>query len=167
MELDVKPAKENDDELTQPQTYGKVNDNGLSDENVSFGESIVLAEAQEEIVAFGPKPFLNFQDGNLFLSMRIKCYCRHHHEKVGFRVNFSLTNSQGQVVCSALSPSIMISDEKKSLYNPASVSSSSLSLSMTSRSATSSSLSTINGTTKSVSSLTSLSGPLTRSVSLP
>lgn len=47
------------------------------------------------------------------LPMRIACYCRHHHEKTGFQVIFTLKNHHGVVVAQTLSPSIMITDDHK------------------------------------------------------
>ncbi|KAK4644630.1 SPT3 Dosage dependent suppressor of Ty-induced promoter mutations-like protein [Podospora bellae-mahoneyi] len=45
--------------------------------------------------------------------MRIACYCRHHTEKLGFQVIFTLTDFRGEFVAQALSPSIMITDDHK------------------------------------------------------
>ncbi|KAK0674453.1 hypothetical protein QBC41DRAFT_297542 [Cercophora samala] len=45
--------------------------------------------------------------------MRIACYCRHHTEKMGFQVIFTLTDFRGEFVAQALSPSIMITDDHK------------------------------------------------------
>ncbi|KUI67785.1 Protein MGA2 [Cytospora mali] len=50
--------------------------------------------------------------------MRIACYCRHHHEKVGFQVIFTLKDHLGQMVTQALSPSIMITDDHKTQPAP-------------------------------------------------
>ncbi|KAL2264042.1 hypothetical protein VTK26DRAFT_3080 [Humicola hyalothermophila] len=45
--------------------------------------------------------------------MRIACYCRHHAEKLGFQIIFTLTDHCGQVIAQTLSPSIMITDDHK------------------------------------------------------
>ncbi|KAK7746927.1 SPT3 Dosage dependent suppressor of Ty-induced promoter mutations-like protein [Cytospora paraplurivora] len=50
--------------------------------------------------------------------MRIACYCRHHHEKAGFQVIFTLKDHLGQMVTQALSPSIMITDDHKTQPTP-------------------------------------------------
>lgn len=50
--------------------------------------------------------------------MRIACYCRHHHEKLGFQVIFTLKDHLGQVVTQGLSPSIMITDDHKTQPPP-------------------------------------------------
>ncbi|CAK7271472.1 SPT3 Dosage dependent suppressor of Ty-induced promoter mutations-like protein [Sporothrix epigloea] len=62
------------------------------------------------------------QSGNVsvLIQMRITCYCRHHGEKVGFRVIFTLKDSRGQVLAQTLSRSIMITDDHKTpTANPA------------------------------------------------
>lgn len=56
------------------------------------------------------------------IPMRIACYCRHHHEKLGFKIIFTLKDHNGQVVAQELSPSIMITDDHKTPQtNPNSV----------------------------------------------
>ncbi|KAF3766034.1 hypothetical protein M406DRAFT_329877 [Cryphonectria parasitica EP155] len=49
--------------------------------------------------------------------MRIACYCRHHHEKTGFQVIFTLKNHLGRLVTQLLSPSIMITDDHKTPHS--------------------------------------------------
>lgn len=57
------------------------------------------------------------------IPMRIACYCRHHHEKLGFKIIFTLKDHNGQVVAQELSPSIMITDDHKTPQtNPSSIS---------------------------------------------
>ncbi|TEA22686.1 Protein MGA2 [Colletotrichum sidae] len=45
--------------------------------------------------------------------MRIACYCRHHSEKIGFRVIFTIKDWQDRVVAQEMSHSIMITDDHK------------------------------------------------------
>ncbi|KAF9878569.1 hypothetical protein CkaCkLH20_04061 [Colletotrichum karsti] len=45
--------------------------------------------------------------------MRIACYCRHHAEKQGFQVIFTITDWQDRVVAQEMSQSIMITDDHK------------------------------------------------------
>ncbi|KAJ9141939.1 Ankyrin repeat protein [Pleurostoma richardsiae] len=45
--------------------------------------------------------------------MRIACYCRHHGEKSGFQVIFTVKDYQGKLIAQAFSPSIMITDDHK------------------------------------------------------
>ena len=47
------------------------------------------------------------------LPMRIACYCRHHTEKMGFQVIFTLTDWKFKVVAQGISESIMITDDHK------------------------------------------------------
>ena len=47
------------------------------------------------------------------LPMRIACYCRHHNEKQGFRVIFTLKDHRGALVAQAITTSIMITDDHK------------------------------------------------------
>ncbi|KAK3315297.1 hypothetical protein B0H66DRAFT_340520 [Apodospora peruviana] len=51
--------------------------------------------------------------------MRITCYCRHHTEKKGFQVIFTVTNCRGEFVAQTLSPSFMITDDHKTQSPPA------------------------------------------------
>ncbi|KAF6832094.1 hypothetical protein CPLU01_06340, partial [Colletotrichum plurivorum] len=45
--------------------------------------------------------------------MRIACYCRHHSEKSGFQVIFTIKDWQGNLVAQEMSQSIMITDDHK------------------------------------------------------
>ncbi|KAI0112073.1 hypothetical protein GGR51DRAFT_557253 [Nemania sp. FL0031] len=45
--------------------------------------------------------------------MRIACYCRHHGEKLGFRVIITLKDYIGNIVAQGMSSSIMITDDHK------------------------------------------------------
>ncbi|RYP33526.1 hypothetical protein DL766_003446 [Monosporascus sp. MC13-8B] len=45
--------------------------------------------------------------------MRIACYCRHHGEKMGFQVIFTVKDYQDNVIAQQLSSSIMITDDHK------------------------------------------------------
>lgn len=62
-----------------------------------------------------PEPEYSTAPGSMLIDipMRIACYCRHHHEKQGFRVIFTLKDCQGRLVTQCLSPSIMITDDHK------------------------------------------------------
>ncbi|KAK3304558.1 uncharacterized protein B0T15DRAFT_495011 [Chaetomium strumarium] len=52
--------------------------------------------------------------------MRIACYCRHHSEKLGFQIIFTLTDHLGRFIAQTMSPSIMITDDHKTIPpNPA------------------------------------------------
>ena len=47
------------------------------------------------------------------LPLRIACYCRHHNEKMGFNIIFTLKDHQGRLVAQNLSKAIMITDDHK------------------------------------------------------
>ncbi|CAK7217017.1 SPT3 Dosage dependent suppressor of Ty-induced promoter mutations-like protein [Sporothrix bragantina] len=49
----------------------------------------------------------------IVIPMRITCYCRHHGEKSGFQVIFTLKDFRGRVLAQTLSRSIMITDDHK------------------------------------------------------
>ncbi|KFA50356.1 hypothetical protein S40293_07536 [Stachybotrys chartarum IBT 40293] len=53
--------------------------------------------------------------------MRIACYCRHHGEKMGFNVIFTIKDWQDRVVAQAMSDSIMITDDHKTHHPTVSV----------------------------------------------
>ncbi|KAK3683579.1 hypothetical protein B0T22DRAFT_383805 [Podospora appendiculata] len=52
--------------------------------------------------------------------MRLACYCRHHSEKLGFQVIFTITDFKGNFIAQNLSHSIMITDDHKAtqVYSP-------------------------------------------------
>lgn len=56
------------------------------------------------------------------IPMRIACYCRHHAEKMGFQVIFTMTDHRGQLIAQAMSPSIMITDDHKTHTPPSAAS---------------------------------------------
>ncbi|WFD19927.1 hypothetical protein MCAP1_002169 [Malassezia caprae] len=77
-----------------------------------------VARMQEEernhAVLFNCGDYINFHDGEVILSTRITCYCRHHREKIGFHIVFTLRNSQGDFIATGSTPPIMIMDDHKS-----------------------------------------------------
>ncbi|KAK7921062.1 hypothetical protein PG985_009084 [Apiospora marii] len=50
--------------------------------------------------------------------MRIACYCRHHQEKMGFQVIFTLKDFQNNVIVQEMSNAIMITDDHKTHLPP-------------------------------------------------
>lgn len=66
------------------------------------------------IIQFNCPQVLDFSTGTVVLPLRITCYCRHHKEKVGFNVHFSMLDHQGRIVGTGISPPIMITDDHKS-----------------------------------------------------
>ncbi|KAL1894567.1 SPT3 Dosage dependent suppressor of Ty-induced promoter mutations-like protein [Sporothrix stenoceras] len=53
------------------------------------------------------------ENAAIVIPMRITCYCRHHGEKAGFQVIFTLKDFRGQVLAQTISRSIMITDDHK------------------------------------------------------
>jgi hypothetical protein len=75
-------------------------------------------EDTSSIVQFNCPELAEFSTGSTMLPLRITCYCRHHREKVGFRVTFTLRDQVGRVVGTGTTPPIMITDDHKT-GNPA------------------------------------------------
>jgi uncharacterized protein len=70
-------------------------------------------EDTTSIIQFNCPELLDFATGSTVLPLRITCYCRHHREKVGFRVTFTLHDDTGRVVGTGTTPPIMITDDHK------------------------------------------------------
>ncbi|KAL4254285.1 hypothetical protein ABKN59_002888 [Abortiporus biennis] len=71
-------------------------------------------EDNSNLVQFNCPEVLDFSSGSVILPLRITCYCRHHREKVGFLVHFTMLDNTGRVVGSGITPPIMITDDHKS-----------------------------------------------------
>ncbi|KAL1741123.1 hypothetical protein HDZ31DRAFT_67241 [Schizophyllum fasciatum] len=70
-------------------------------------------EDTTSILQFNCADTIEFSNGSVVLPIRITCYCRHHREKTGFRLNFSLVDHVGRLVGIGASPPIMITDDHK------------------------------------------------------
>ncbi|KAI7907749.1 uncharacterized protein BX663DRAFT_464093 [Cokeromyces recurvatus] len=79
----------------------------LSDENI-------MAEERKKIILFNCNEYVDFNTGETTLPTRITCYCRHHSEKTGFRLKFTLRDNLNHVIAIGRSPPIMITDDHKS-----------------------------------------------------
>ncbi|KDQ21950.1 hypothetical protein BOTBODRAFT_183153 [Botryobasidium botryosum FD-172 SS1] len=66
------------------------------------------------IVMFNCTEVVDFSTGSVVLPVRVTCYCRHHREKVGFCIVFTMTDSSGRVIGKGTTPPIMITDDHKS-----------------------------------------------------
>jgi hypothetical protein len=77
------------------------------DDNTGKGEDT------SSIVQFNCPELLDFSTGSAILPLRVTCYCRHHREKVGFRVTFTLHDDLGRVVGTGTTAPIMITDDHK------------------------------------------------------
>ncbi|KAG9010186.1 SPT3 Dosage dependent suppressor of Ty-induced promoter mutations-like protein [Tulasnella sp. JGI-2019a] len=79
----------------------------------------IRAEEEEtddlgRIVLFNCHELVDISTGTASLPVRITCYCRHHREKVGFRVIFTMRDAAGRIVGRGTAPPIMITDDHKS-----------------------------------------------------
>lgn len=81
-----------------------------SDSDTNDGDN----SSSSKIVQFNCSDTMDFSGGSIVLPLRITCYCRHHREKVGFNVHFTMRDSSGRVIGKGLSPPIMITDDHKS-----------------------------------------------------
>ncbi|KAG9018680.1 SPT3 Dosage dependent suppressor of Ty-induced promoter mutations-like protein [Tulasnella sp. 427] len=81
-------------------------------------DQIRAAEKEEDdgsrIVLFNCPDLMEFNTGRASLPVRVTCYCRHHREKVGFRILMTLRDCLGRVVGQGYTPPIMITDDHKS-----------------------------------------------------
>ena len=81
-------------------------------------------EDTTSIIQFNCPEILDFSTGSVVLPVRITCYCRHHREKIGFHVHFTMMDHTGRIVGSGTTPPIMITDDHKSatksnsVFNP-------------------------------------------------
>lgn len=79
----------------------------LSDESI-------MAEERRRILLFNCNEYVEFNNGEATLPTRVTCYCRHHSEKTGFRVVFTVKDNLNHVIATGRSPPIMITDDHKS-----------------------------------------------------
>lgn len=71
-------------------------------------------EEAKRIILFNCGDYIEFKDGHAELPTRITCYCRHHKEKLGFCILFTMRNWKGKTVACGSTPAIMITDDHKS-----------------------------------------------------
>ncbi|GAA5853870.1 hypothetical protein JCM9279_005751 [Rhodotorula babjevae] len=71
------------------------------------------AEERKKVVVFNAQELVEFATGEIVLPTRVTCYCRHHKEKRGFRVTYTLRDHRGIVVATGSTPPIMITDDHK------------------------------------------------------
>ncbi|KAF7428296.1 SPT3 Dosage dependent suppressor of Ty-induced promoter mutations-like protein [Pleurotus ostreatus] len=70
-------------------------------------------EDTTSIIQFNCAEVLDFSAGSVVLPLRITCYCRHHREKVGFLVHFTMVDHLGRIVGTGTTRPIMITDDHK------------------------------------------------------
>lgn len=73
-----------------------------------------VKEDTTSIIQFNCPDVLDFSAGSAVLPVRITCYCRHHREKVGFNIHFTMMDSNGRLVGTGMTPPVMITDDHKS-----------------------------------------------------
>ncbi|KAI8986315.1 hypothetical protein BDB01DRAFT_785140 [Pilobolus umbonatus] len=74
----------------------------------------IMAEERKRILLFNCNEYIEFNNGEATLPTRVTCYCRHHSEKIGFRIVFTVRDNQNHVIATGRSPPIMITDDHKS-----------------------------------------------------
>ncbi|KAK9685756.1 SPT3 Dosage dependent suppressor of Ty-induced promoter mutations-like protein [Basidiobolus ranarum] len=82
--------------------------------NLNLDDEQSLQLEQRKILLFNCNELVDFGSGDTILPARITCYCRHHNEKVGFCIYFTMKDYLGQVIATGISPPIMITDDHKS-----------------------------------------------------
>ncbi|KAH8557058.1 hypothetical protein BGW37DRAFT_511280 [Umbelopsis sp. PMI_123] len=73
-----------------------------------------LAFEESRVLLFNCSEIVDFSSGDTILPTRITCYCRHHDEKIGFRILFAMKDHTGKEIATGMSPPIMITDDHKS-----------------------------------------------------
>ncbi|GAA5872710.1 hypothetical protein JCM8547_006321 [Rhodosporidiobolus lusitaniae] len=83
-------------------------------------------EEKRKVVVFNAAEYVEFESGECVIPTRVTCYCRHHKEKKGFCVTYTLRDHLGIIVAHGATPPIMITDDHKTNPNkPADLSSAS------------------------------------------
>lgn len=70
-------------------------------------------EDTTSIIQFNCPEVVDFSTGSVVLPLRITCYCRHHREKTGFNVHFTMMDRAGRIVGAGSTRPIMITDDHK------------------------------------------------------
>ncbi|SAL99406.1 hypothetical protein [Absidia glauca] len=78
-------------------------------------DETLMERERKRILLFNSDPLLAFHNGECVLPTRITCYSRHHDERQGFRINFTMYDHQGKLVATGTSPPVMITDDHKNL----------------------------------------------------
>ncbi|GAA5901531.1 hypothetical protein JCM5296_006805 [Sporobolomyces johnsonii] len=70
-------------------------------------------EEKRKVVVFNAPEFVEFATGECIIPTRVTCYCRHHKEKKGFCITYTLRDHLDNIVATGMSPPIMITDDHK------------------------------------------------------
>ncbi|WFD27559.1 hypothetical protein MNAN1_002558 [Malassezia nana] len=89
---------------------------------LGLASSRLQEEERKHAVLFNCGDYVSFHDGEVVLSTRITCYCRHHREKIGFHIVYTLRNYRGEFIATGSTPPIMIMDDHKSSSQYANIS---------------------------------------------
>lgn len=81
---------------------------------ISVAQERLIQEESKRIILFNCGDYVEFKDGHAELPTRITCYCRHHGEKLGFCILFTMRNWKGKTVACGSTPAILITDDHKS-----------------------------------------------------
>ncbi|RGP68015.1 spt23-suppressor of ty retrotransposon [Fusarium longipes] len=86
-------------------------------------EQVWQQDEQHRVIVFNTQEMKDWQPVNAPMAtpgtmqvdapMRIACYCRHHGEKAGFNVIFTIKDFEDRVIAQAMSRPIMITDDHK------------------------------------------------------
>jgi hypothetical protein len=84
-------------------------------------EEVWQQDEQHRVIVFNTQEVKEWQPVNMAAPgtmqvdapMRIACYCRHHGEKSGFNVIFTIKDYEDRVIAQAMSKPIMITDDHK------------------------------------------------------
>ncbi|KAF5230364.1 hypothetical protein FAUST_9836 [Fusarium austroamericanum] len=86
-------------------------------------EEVWQQDEQHRVIVFNTQEIKEWQPANgpmavpgtlqVDAPMRIACYCRHHGEKAGFNVIFTIKDFEDRVIAQAMSKPIMITDDHK------------------------------------------------------
>lgn len=113
--------KANGSEQDEPPTLEEIQAMGIDPSLPNAVELAVAAReerARERVVVFNTGDYVEFHNGEAVLPTRITCYCRHHKEKIGFCIIFTLRDWTGQLLATGTTPPIMITDDHKTSQGP-------------------------------------------------
>ncbi|KAG2180067.1 hypothetical protein INT43_003854, partial [Umbelopsis isabellina] len=106
--------KENKQKPTERDIPDSLPPSPTSSSGKDADDNNVSALEKCRVLLFNCSEMIDFSSGDCILPTRITCYCRHHNEKVGFCIHFTMRNHRNQVVAQGVSPAIMITDDHKS-----------------------------------------------------
>lgn len=77
-------------------------------------DEAIMTSERNKILQFNCCDYVDYSSGETVLPTRFTCYCRHHAEKLGFRIQLALRDHNDNIVATGISPTIMITDDHKS-----------------------------------------------------